>query len=289
MIGTDVRASGWVILYRSLFDHAAFRSRIESCAFAWMIATAAWRPTRVRYKGIAIDLERGELAISTRDLAAAFEWSEAKARRYLNRLQRDAMIDARSDAGVNVILICNYDVYQLPMDGTDAPSDAPPTQQRRTADAQNNKGKEGKKEKKESKEGGRQIASPSNRGTRLPQDWQPDSTLAAWAVDQFGEIDVRDAESLVSREVQKFIDHWHSLAGARAVKLDWNAAFRNWIRRAIEFRGNGKQNPRRPTPGEQMSDAFERLRREIDGTGDAQPNMFDGVTIDGTPEHTSDQ
>ncbi len=41
----------------------------EAMAFAWMIANAQWKATRVRYKGHGISLQRGQLAISQRDMA----------------------------------------------------------------------------------------------------------------------------------------------------------------------------------------------------------------------------
>lgn len=146
-------AGGFVLLYRRLWDHSAFRGRVEAAVFAWMICAAAWQRVEVRYKGRLLRLERGQLAVSTRDLAAAWEWSEAKVRRYLARLESNAMIGAHSDAGVNVITVCNYDKFQAwPWTG-DAPSDARrdalATQQRRTADAQNNERNPGNKRNRE--------------------------------------------------------------------------------------------------------------------------------------------
>ncbi len=132
-----------MLIHRSLWGHVVFRNFTEAAAFAWMISQAAWTPTRVRYKGLNLSLERGQLAVSGRDLAVKFGWSEARCRRFLSRLETDAMIDAASDAGVNVVTIKNYDRYQavtsaevLPIGKSDAPPDAPgdaaATQQRRT-------------------------------------------------------------------------------------------------------------------------------------------------------------
>lgn len=147
------RHGGYIRLYRSLIDCATFRNVPEAMAFAWMILRASWREDTVRYKGRQITLERGDLAISTRDFAAEWEWSEAKVRRYLTRLSTDAMIDARSDAGVNIITICNYDEFQKITSDADAPSDAEgdakATQYRRSTDAQNKEEKEIKEDKKD--------------------------------------------------------------------------------------------------------------------------------------------
>lgn len=58
--------TGYVRLHRSLIGHPAFRNDAEAMAFAWMVARAAWKPSCVRYKGRAISLNRGQLAISVR-------------------------------------------------------------------------------------------------------------------------------------------------------------------------------------------------------------------------------
>jgi len=53
------------------------------------------------------------------------------------------------------------------------------------------------------------------KGTRLASDWQPSSDLNQ---DQF--------------ELARFRDYWIAKAGKDAVKLDWDATWRNWLRKA---------------------------------------------------------
>lgn len=80
----------------------------------------------------------------------------------------------------------------------------------------------------------------SSRGSRLPDDWVlPDD----WA-DDISRIDPRLAPRVDSIEA-KFRDYWVSLSGARAVKRDWRATWRNWVRNESE------RLPRsgRPPPG----------------------------------------
>ena len=43
-----------------------------------------------------------------------------------------------------------------------------------------------------------------------------------------------------------FCDYWHAKAGAQAVKLDWDATWRNWLRRASD-----QPSQRRPQPSNQ--------------------------------------
>lgn len=68
------------------------------------------------------------------------------------------------------------------------------------------------------------------RGCRLPEDWQPDTTLITWAQTDFPAVDL-------PLETAKFIDYWLSRADKGAIKLSWDRTFRNWIRQAsINYR-----------------------------------------------------
>jgi uncharacterized protein YdaU (DUF1376 family) len=63
-------------------------------------------------------------------------------------------------------------------------------------------------------------------GRRLPDDWDVSKELGEWAMKEEG---MERAE--VIREADRFIDYWKAETGKHAVKLDWDRAFKNWIRR----------------------------------------------------------
>lgn len=50
-----------------------------------------------------------------------------------------------------------------------------------------------------------------------------------WALCEYPEL----TEQGVRLEAEKFADHWHAKPGADARRLDWEATWRNWIRRAL--------------------------------------------------------
>jgi len=64
-----------------------------------------------------------------------------------------------------------------------------------------------------------------SKGTRLPDDWDCSTKLGLWAMDEYGMS--RDE---VAQEIYSFQDYWKAKTGANAIKLDWDATFRNWIR-----------------------------------------------------------
>lgn len=79
--------------------------------------------------------------------------------------------------------------------------------------------------------------SKSKRGHRLPDDWQPSPELVQFAIDNRVDPQIT---------AEKFRDYWHSVPGSKAVKLDWDATWRNWVRR-----DNGMgSSARKPTAAE---------------------------------------
>jgi hypothetical protein len=76
------------------------------------------------------------------------------------------------------------------------------------------------------------------RGTRLPAVFAlPDEWLS------FAQETRRWSSFTVETTFQEFIDYWTAQPGAKGVKLDWFATWRNWCRRSRE--PNGTWRPRR--------------------------------------------
>jgi hypothetical protein len=72
----------------------------------------------------------------------------------------------------------------------------------------------------------------TGRGSRLPADWQPSHSEAAFALDR------GMPQARLNTEAEKFRNYWTAKSGAGATKRDWSATWRNWIITAME-RGNG--------------------------------------------------
>jgi len=81
-------------------------------AWEWLIAEAYWREGRTRAGKFVATLQRGQLCASVRYLADCWQWEKSKAERFLKRLKTETMIETRSETGINVITICNYEKYQ---------------------------------------------------------------------------------------------------------------------------------------------------------------------------------
>jgi len=70
----------------------------------------------------------------------------------------------------------------------------------------------------------------TKNGTRIPADWFLSKHLGEWSIDEGASHD------LVRVEADKFRDYWVGVAGAKGRKADWDATWRNWIRKAIADR-----------------------------------------------------
>jgi len=96
----------------------------------------------------------------------------------------------------------------------------------------------------------------AGRGSRLPHDWTPDQELINWA-------GIERPDLYLPREIESFRDYWTGIAGAKGVKLDWPAAFRNWIRRANGFTGSREAPRAAPSKARQKLNMLQEYRNGL--------------------------
>ena len=112
------RATGFVLIHRSIFDNTTFRNAGEAMFFAFLVLKANWRAGERRYDERVYRLNRGELVIGARRLAEEFGWSHKRARTLIKRLINGNMIGQNwTQHGAQrapVTTICNYDKFQTP-------------------------------------------------------------------------------------------------------------------------------------------------------------------------------
>lgn len=87
-------------------------------------------------------------------------------------------------------------------------------------------------------------------GTRIPDDFLPDRE---WSMQQ------GLTNSELRFEFEKFKDYWKAKTGKDAVKKDWQATWRNWIRNCLERR---KQNSKPTTIAAAAAEALEEKRND---------------------------
>jgi hypothetical protein len=110
-----------------------------------------------------------------------------------------------------------------------------------------------------------------SRATRLPEDFRPLPAVIEFARN----LGFTDAD--VKFEIEQFTDYWRSVPGQRGTKLDWQATLRNRFRDVHSKRKSSPGNFRKPSPADQMRDAFADLRADFAGARSvAGHREFDG-------------
>lgn len=79
-------------------------------------------------------------------------------------------------------------------------------------------------------------------GTRIPDDWKPSEALVEWQREQgIGDL-------LARRELPKFRDYYRAKVGPGALRADWSATWRNWLRNAAEGQERAAATPAEEVP-----------------------------------------
>jgi hypothetical protein len=133
---------GYALIYRRVLEDPDFDNAAEALAFVYLILKASWRDCAVRYKGHRINLKRGQLAISLRDMAANLEWSKSRCDRFISELKKRDKIGTTVGTGVTVISVCNYGKYQIDPAKAGTAAETNAGQQRDSSGTQNKEGKE---------------------------------------------------------------------------------------------------------------------------------------------------
>lgn len=87
------------------------------------------------------------------------------------------------------------------------------------------------------------------RASRLPADWQPTPEQV-----QFAEANQVDPV----RTAEVFRDYWLGVPGAKGCKADWDATWRNWVRRE-----NGMRSQTAPSKAQQRADNAEAWKSGV--------------------------
>lgn len=101
------------------------------------------------------------------------------------------------------------------------------------------------------------AAAPRATKKRLPSDWVLPKAWGDWALK-----DSSFTEQQVRSEADKFRDHWLAIGEAR---LDWEATWRNWIRRAQGFAKRDEKQFK--NQGDRNADVMKGLTRGLIGGG----------------------
>lgn len=226
---------GYLLLWRSFEEHRYWQEeRVFSFAEAFMDCfafMAAHTPYVRRVRGVDVELDRGQFLASFRYLQKRWGWGVAKLQRFFRETQSEGELEpVRETHAGTVYRVVNYERYQ-PVRNANQNGDR--TQSERSQN-------EYKQDKARGNKG-------RGRAHALPDSWEPTAEHKKMAL---------ELGLSLPTEVAKLRD-WARAKGER--KLDWNATFRNWLRKS----GEGRR-PHRPAPtpvhSQRDLDAYMRKR-----------------------------
>lgn len=120
-------SKGFLRIPREFFESALWQEdRALSRAEAWLdlYQSATYVPRQHCVEGRCLSLARGELVASVRYLSHRWKWSRGKVERYLKQLKRAPMrkLETRTETGITVISLLNYDTYDPPSHSNETPA-----------------------------------------------------------------------------------------------------------------------------------------------------------------------
>lgn len=198
---------------------------------AWidLIGLARWEDGFARLRGVRVDVKRGQLCWSIKELAKRWKWSQGKVSRYLCELETDSQIESQKTNVTTVITITNYDRYQP--NGEQIGSQTESKQERkRGANGEQIATQTGTKE-----EGKEQVE--VKEGRKREKKFAP-PTVA----DVLSYVETRETKI----DAEQFVDHYTAngwkQSNGNPIK-DWKAAVRTWEKNS--FRQNQPKQYRR--------------------------------------------
>ena len=106
---------GWIKLHRKIQGSRTYFRESFCRNMAWidLLLLATHRESYERTRGIRVEVQRGQIAISIVELSKRWKWSRSKVFRFLNELEIDQQIEQQKNNVTTLISILNYNTYQV--------------------------------------------------------------------------------------------------------------------------------------------------------------------------------
>lgn len=136
-----------------------------------MIQQAKFATETVMVKGRCLSVRRGDLVASVRYLAQRWNWSKGRVERFMDLLRQQNMIGTRTETGISVISLCNYDAYNPSRDKNGTQTGTVAGQSRDSR---------GTNKKKERKEEGEEVSPNGDKADRPPAPLDCEEFESKW-------------------------------------------------------------------------------------------------------------
>ena len=105
---------GWISVHRQLQDHWLWEDKPFSKGLAWIdiLMLANHADNKFLLGNELVEVKAGSFITSELKLAERWGWSKTKVRAFLALLQKDSMIQKKSDRKKTTIIVENYSFFQ---------------------------------------------------------------------------------------------------------------------------------------------------------------------------------
>ena len=106
--------AGWQKIYRDIQEHWLWEDKPFSRGQAWidLILLVNHEDNKALIDGELTEVKRGSKITSLRKLAEQWGWSTTKVKKFLEQLEKDNMINYKTDTKKTLVSIENYGLYQ---------------------------------------------------------------------------------------------------------------------------------------------------------------------------------
>lgn len=205
-------ADGWIKLHRKILANWIVDDPEYFRAWVLLLMSVNYEPSQRMLNGKPVTLQPGEMVTSYAHLATVCRITEKQARRFVDTLKREKMIDYQTTRKGARLSICNFSTYQ---------DRGQPEGSQRAAKGQHSKNISSYEDIR-----GKDFA-PLQTAAK-----QPKATRKTFVVPERSEVlDYADAIEMRKASAELFYDHFTSngwkVSGKTPMK-DWKAALRKW-------------------------------------------------------------
>lgn len=106
--------AGWIKINRGITEMQGYFGDKFNRPMCWidLLLLAEWKPKTLTIRGIKVVLERGQIAISVRELSNRWSLSTTTVQKILKEFVADERITVERSNVVNIITVLNYERYQ---------------------------------------------------------------------------------------------------------------------------------------------------------------------------------
>lgn len=107
--------AGWIKIHRTMIDHWINTDKRKYSRFeAWMdiLLSVNYADAKVTIKNTVYEVKRGQSIYSLDTWSKRWGWNKSATRRFFVLLEKDGMIELKTDTQTTQLTVCNYARYQ---------------------------------------------------------------------------------------------------------------------------------------------------------------------------------